>query len=158
MKVTACSFHHGLRTGRRFLITQRSFVYRSEHTPLEKLIFFSRSMDKWKVNIFLARWKKLLLVSYFFFFWAKPLSFWEKLTIFAPTGRVRLLAILLRSRNHYTTQELLLLSMRLQNCSFYNHLLFDRTDSCLRSNWLWFRSNWSCKSHGKQLSLSSAKF
>ena len=35
-----------------------------------------------------------------------------------------------------TTQELLLLSIRLQNCSFYNHLLFDRTDSCLRSNWL----------------------
>lgn len=86
------------RTSRRFLTNQRSFVYRSEHTPLEKLIFFSRSMDKWKVNIFLARWKKLLLVSYFFFFWAKPLSFWEKLTIFAPTGRVRLLAILLRSR------------------------------------------------------------
>ena len=28
------------------------------------------------------------------------------------------------------------LSIRLQNCSFYNHLLFDRTDSCLRSNWL----------------------
>ena len=40
--------------------------------------------------------------------------------------------------NHYTTQELLLLSIRLQNCSFYNHLLFhllfDRND--LRSNWL----------------------
>ena len=35
-----------------------------------------------------------------------------------------------------TTQELLLLSIRLQNCSFYNHLLFDRTDFCLRSNWL----------------------
>ena len=32
-----------------------------------------------------------------------------------------------------TTQELLLLSIRLQNCSFYNHLLFDRTD-------FWFRS------------------
>ena len=48
-------------------------------------------MDKLKVNIFLARWKK---------------------------------------------QELLLLSIRLQNCSFYNHLLFDRTDSCLRSNCL----------------------
>ena len=42
--------------------------------------------------------------------------------------------ILLRAKN-YTTQELLL-SIRLQNCSFYKHLLFDRTDSCLRSNWL----------------------
>ena len=54
-------------------------------------------MDKWKVNIFLARWKQFLLVGYFFF-WAKPLSFWEKLTIFAPTDRVTLLAILLQSR------------------------------------------------------------
>ena len=34
---------------------------RSEHTPLEKLIFF------------LARWKKFLLVSYFFFFWRDQL-------------------------------------------------------------------------------------
>ena len=65
MKVTSCSFHHGLRTSRRFLITLRSFVYRSEHTPLEKLILFSRSMDKCKVNIFLARWKKFLLVLHF---------------------------------------------------------------------------------------------
>ena len=52
------------------------------------------------------------------------------------------------SRNDYTTQELLLLSIRLQNCSFYNHLLFDRTDSCRRSNWLLvsdrndLQSNW----------------
>ena len=29
----------------------------------------------------MTRWKKFLLVSYFFF-WAKPISFWEKLTIF----------------------------------------------------------------------------
>ena len=35
-----------------------------------------------------------------------------------------------------TAQELLLLSMRLQNCSFYDHLLFHPTDSCLWSNWL----------------------
>ena len=52
---------------------------RSEHTPLEKLIFFSRPMDKLKGNIFLARWKKKSFqFSYFFFF------FWEKLTIVAP--------------------------------------------------------------------------
>ena len=30
----------------------------------------------------------------------------------------------------------LLLSIRLQTWGFYNHLLFDRTDPCLRSNWL----------------------
>ena len=79
---------------------------RSEHTPLEKLIFFSRCMDKWKVNISLAR---------------------------SIENHVSASRTYITSRNHYTTQELLLLSIRLQSCSFYNHLLFDRTDS-------WFRS------------------
>ena len=68
---------------------------------------------------FLARWKKFVLVSYFF------------------SGEInlkpRFRVAHITSRNHYTTQELLLLSIRLQSCSFYNHLLFDRIDS-------WFRA------------------
>ena len=69
---------------------------RSEHTPLEKLIFFSRSMDKWKVNIFLARWKKFLLVSYFFFFWRDQLK-----TTFPRRARILHRAIITQHKNFY---------------------------------------------------------
>ena len=103
---------------------------RSEHTPLEKLIFFSRSMDKWKVNIFLARWKKFLLVSHFFFFWRDQLK-----TTFPRRARILHRAIITQHKNfYYYLYACKAVVFIIIYSSIELTLGFDRND--LRSKWL----------------------
>ena len=70
-----CSFQHGLRRSHVFTALQN---VRSRHTPLRiNFSFLFRLHGQVKGWDIFPRWKNFLLVSYFYF-WAKPFSFWAK--------------------------------------------------------------------------------